>query len=450
MYIIIGLMTIVVLLLIIIFTGKTKNTDNAEALVSLKDELNKYQGNVTGRLETMLLQSNQVTENINQLKIGLQEKLDQKLTQLLSEAREERKLATDAQSKVIEELRSDLNQRLALLTQTINEQLTGTSQQLRESIQKRLAEIQENNDKKLEEMRKTVDEKLHATLEERLGEKFKLVSDHLDKVHIGLGEMKQLAEGMGDLKKVFTNVKTRGTWGEVQLGILLDQVLTQEQYKKNVITVPGSNDPVEFAIKLPGADSDSHVWLPIDAKFPIEDYQRLVEAIDQGDTEKAESYSKQLERRVKDEAKTIRQKYVHVPYTTDFAILFLPTEGLYAEILRRPGLVDSIQNEQRISIAGPTTLLAILNSLQMGFRTLAIEQRSAEIWKTLGAVKSEFLKFGDVIEATRKKLDQATKQFDEVDRRTRVLKRTLRDVEELPLNDSMSLIPPGNDEVDEE
>ncbi|OZB31606.1 MAG: hypothetical protein B7X47_10245 [Ferrovum sp. 34-44-207] len=423
MFMLIGIVIIIVLLLILLFAGKKDNYPDNNAFNTLKDELNKYQGNLTGRLETMVLQANQVAENINSLKTELQEKLDLKLTQLLSEAR---------QSKVIDELRSDLNQRLSLLTQTINDQLMGTSQQLRETIQKRLGEIQESNDKKLEEMRRTVDEKLHATLEERLGEKFKLVSEHLDKVHIGLGEMKILAEGVGDLKKVFTNVKTRGTWGEVQLGSLLDQVLTQEQYQKNVITVPGSSDPVEFAIKLPGSDKDSQVWLPIDAKFPIEDYQRLVDAVDQGEMDKAEQYGKQLERRVKEEAKTIRQKYIHVPDTTDFAILFLPTEGLYAEVLRRPGLVDSIQNEYRISVAGPTTLMAILNSLQMGFRTLAIEQRSAEIWKTLGAIKSEFLKFGDVIEATRKKLDQATKQFDEVDRRTRVLKRTLRDVEELP------------------
>ncbi|HQT81871.1 MAG: DNA recombination protein RmuC [Ferrovum sp. 37-45-19] len=432
MFMLIGIVIIIVLLLILLFAGKKDNYPDNNAFNTLKDELNKYQGNLTGRLETMVLQANQVAENINSLKTELQEKLDLKLTQLLSEARDERRVTTEAQSKVIDELRSDLNQRLSLLTQTINDQLMGTSQQLRETIQKRLGEIQESNDKKLEEMRRTVDEKLHATLEERLGEKFKLVSEHLDKVHIGLGEMKILAEGVGDLKKVFTNVKTRGTWGEVQLGSLLDQVLTQEQYQKNVITVPGSSDPVEFAIKLPGSDKDSQVWLPIDAKFPIEDYQRLVDAVDQGEMDKAEQYGKQLERRVKEEAKTIRQKYIHVPDTTDFAILFLPTEGLYAEVLRRPGLVDSIQNEYRISVAGPTTLMAILNSLQMGFRTLAIEQRSAEIWKTLGAIKSEFLKFGDVIEATRKKLDQATKQFDEVDRRTRVLKRTLRDVEELP------------------
>ncbi|MBU6468577.1 MAG: DNA recombination protein RmuC [Betaproteobacteria bacterium] len=432
MLVLLGIAVILVLLLALLFTNNKGKTSDNNSINTLKDELNNYQGQLTGRLDGMMIQSNQVSENINLLKTQLQEKLDLKLTQLLSEARDERRVTTEAQSKVIDELRSDLNQRLSLLTQTINDQLMGTSQQLRETIQKRLGEIQESNDKKLEEMRRTVDEKLHATLEERLGEKFKLVSEHLDKVHIGLGEMKQLAEGVGDLKKVFSNVKTRGTWGEVQLGSLLDQVLTQDQYQKNVITIPGSNDPVEFAIKLPGADKDSQVWLPIDAKFPIEDYQRLVEAIDQADMEKAELYGRQLERRVREEAKTIRQKYIHVPDTTDFAILFLPTEGLYAEILRRPGLVDSIQNEHRISIAGPTTLLAILNSLQMGFRTLAIEQRSAEIWKTLGAIKSEFLKFGDVIEATRKKLDQATKQFDEVDRRTRVLKRTLRDVEELP------------------
>ena len=321
---------------------------------------------------------------------------------------------------------------LARLTQS-NEQ---RFEQLRLSIEARLGAMQADNASKLEEMRKTVDEKLHATLEQRLGDSFKLVSERLELVHKGLGEMQTLAAGVGDLKKVLTNVKTRGTWGEVQLEALLDQVLTAEQYEKNVITRPNSNERVEFAIRLPGREmggSDKQpVWLPIDAKFPMEDYQRLIEAQERADPVAVERAAKALELRLRLEAKTIRDKYVEPPFTTDFAILYLPTEGLYAEALRRSGLADGLQRDFRISIAGPTTLAALLNSLQMGFRTLAIEKRSSEVWGVLGAIKTEFGKFGEALDATRKKLEQATKSIESAGVRTRQIERKLKGVEALP------------------
>ena len=321
---------------------------------------------------------------------------------------------------------------LARLTQS-NEQ---RFEQLRQSVEARLGAMQNDNASKLEEMRKTVDEKLHATLEQRLGDSFKLVSERLELVHKGLGEMQNLAAGVGDLKKVLTNVKTRGTWGEVQLEALLDQVLTAEQYEKNVITRPGSNERVEFAIRLPGGEMNGNdkkpVWLPIDAKFPMEDYQRLIEAQERAEPVAVELAAKALEQRLRLEAKTIREKYVEPPFTTDFAILYLPTEGLYAEALRRAGLADSLQRDYRISIAGPTTLAALLNSLQMGFRTLAIEKRSSEVWGVLGAIKTEFGKFGEALDATRKKLEQATKSIESAGVRTRQIERKLKGVEALP------------------
>ena len=312
---------------------------------------------------------------------------------------------------------------------------------LRETIAAKLMDIQNDNSKKLEAMRATVDEKLHATLEKRLGESFQLVSDRLEQVHKGLGEMQQLASGVGDLKKVLSNVKTRGIWGEMQLASLLEQVLTAEQYASNVATKRGSQDRVEFAVRLPGKDSnDTTVWLPIDAKFPQEDYQRLLEAQDMANAELAAAAATSLENRIRLEAKTIREKYVDPPNTTDFAIMFLPIEGLYAEVLRRPGLCDSLQREYRISITGPTTLAALLNSLQMGFRTLAIEKRSSEVWGLLGAVKTEFGKFGDVLIKTKEKLEQASKQIDAAAVRTRAIERKLKDVEQLPAADAVRIL----------
>ncbi len=323
-------------------------------------------------------------------------------------------------------------------------------QEVRETLETRLRELQADNTVKLEEMRRTVDEKLHATLEQRLGQSFQMVSERLEQVHKGLGEMQALASDVGDLKRVLTNVKSRGTWGEVQLGAILEQMLVREQYDLNVEVVAGSGERVEYAIRLPGQGGDLPVWLPIDAKFPREDYERLVQALERADPVAAEAAARQLEVRLRTEAKTIAQKYLSPPQTTDFAILFLPTEGLYAEVLRRPGLVDGLQRDSRVVIAGPTTLAAILSSLQMGFRTLAVEQRSSEVWRLLGAVKSEFGKFGDVLDKTRTQLERAANTIGSARTRTRAIERKLRDVESLPETDSRRLLPEFDQPFDEE
>ncbi|MDD2741163.1 MAG: DNA recombination protein RmuC [Rhodocyclaceae bacterium] len=313
-------------------------------------------------------------------------------------------------------------------------------ERLKITVESRLTAIQADNATKLEEMRRTVDEKLHATLEQRLGESFKLVSDRLEQVHRGLGEMQSLAAGVGDLKRVLTNVKTRGTWGEVQLSALLEQLLTADQFSANVATRPDSNERVDFAIRLPGRGDGAVVWLPIDAKFPIEDYQRLLDAQERCDPAMVEEAARAIEGRLKTEAKSIHEKYISPPHTTDFALLYLPIEGLYAEALRRPGLAETLQRDWRISLAGPTTLAAILNSLQMGFRTLAIEQRSAEVWAVLGAVKTEFGKFGEALAHTKKKLDEASNSISKAETRTRQLSRKLKEVEALPVSESEQLI----------
>lgn len=304
---------------------------------------------------------------------------------------------------------------------------------LREIVEKQLKELRNDNNVKIEEMRKTVDEKLNTTLERRLGESFNMVSTRLEQVHKGIGEMQSLANGVGDLKRVLTNVKTRGIWGEIQLGNILEQLLTPEQYAGNVNTNPNTKDRVEFALKLPGRSAtQDNIWLPIDAKFPQEDYQKLLDAQENADIEMIEKYSKALENRVKIEAKTIAEKYICLPYTTDFAILFLPTEGLYAEILKIPSLCEFLIREYKVIIAGPTTLSALLNSLQMGFRTLAIEKRSSEVWEVLGAVKTEFNKFGSLLEKTHKKLQEASNSIDTATRKTRTIERRLRNIEEVP------------------
>jgi DNA recombination protein RmuC len=325
------------------------------------------------------------------------------------------------------------SERLEKLTQMNDKKF----EELKEKVEQKLQTLQESNSLKLEEMRVTVDEKLHSTLEKRLGESFKLVSDRLEQVHKGLGEMQTLAVGVGDLKKVLTNVKSRGTWGEIQLENLIDQLLTPEQYAKNIATKKGSGDRVEFAIKMPGRGTDKNevLWLPIDAKFPMEDYQRLQIAQDAVDLVAIEDASKALENRIKGEAKTIFDKYLDPPNTTDFALMFLPVEGLFAEVLRRPGLIEKIQSEYKVVLTGPTTLTAILNSLQMGFRTLAIEKRSSEVWSLLGAVKTEFGKFGDILEKTQKKLAEASNTIDDASKRSRAIERRLRDVQELPVGE---------------
>jgi len=314
-------------------------------------------------------------------------------------------------------------------------------EQMRKTMENQLRALQEDNSKKLEQMRATVDEKLQSTLEKRLGESFKQVSERLEQVYKGLGEMRNLAIGVGDLKKVLTNVKTRGTWGEIRLGNILEQILTPDQYGANVTTKKDSNDRVEFAIKLPGQDSDKEkiVWLPIDSKFPQEDYQRLMDAQEAADKELAEKSIKNLEIRIKKEAKNIKEKYIDPPNTTDFGIMFLPVEGLYAEVLRRPGLVDILQRKYRIVVTGPTTLAALLNSLQMGFRTLAIEKRSSEVWELLGIVKTEFGKFGGVLAKTKKKLQEASKTIDQAEVRTRAIERSLREVQEAPIEETVKL-----------
>ncbi|RZB31842.1 MAG: DNA recombination protein RmuC [Desulfobacteraceae bacterium Eth-SRB1] len=309
---------------------------------------------------------------------------------------------------------------------------------MRRTLENQLRSLQENNSRKLDQMRLIVDEKLQSTLEARLGESFKQVSERLEQVYKGLGEMRSLAAGVGDLKKVLTNVKTRGTWGEIQLGNILEQILTPDQYGVNVATKKNSNDRVEFAIKLPGqgADKEQIVWMPIDSKFPQEDYQRLIDAQEAADKELADKSMKNLEIRIKAEARNIKEKYLDPPNTTDFAIMFLPVEGLYAEVLRMPGLCDFLQREYRITVTGPTTLAALLNSLQMGFRTLAIQKRSSEVWELLGAVKTEFGKFGEVLDKTKKKLKEATNIIGQAEVRTRAIERKLRKVQEIPQNGS--------------
>ena len=320
-------------------------------------------------------------------------------------------------------------ERLAQLTQASEQRLEA----VRVTVEQRLDLLRNENTGKLDEMRATVDEKLQATLEQRLGESFKQVSDRLEQVHKGLGEMQMLAAGVGDLKKVLTNVKSRGGWGEVQLGALLGEMLTPAQYAQNVATRPGSRERVEFAVKFPGRGEDgSPCWLPIDAKFPLEDYQRLQDAIERADIVAVEASRKALETFFKAEAKTIRDKYIEPPHTTDFAILFVPTEGLYAEAVSRPGLADSLQREFRVMLAGPMNLAAMLNSLQLGFRTLAIEKRSTEVWRVLGAVKTEFGKFGEILARTKEKLDQVGRTLDDAGRKSTTIAKKLRDVEALP------------------
>jgi DNA recombination protein RmuC len=344
-------------------------------------------------------------------------------------------------------------QQLALLqknlSDTLSLQLSGLSEsnarrmaEVRQTLEAQLAQLQASNAAKLDEMRATVDEKLQATLETRLGESFKQVADRLEQVHKGLGEMQTLAQGVGDLKHSLTNVKTRGIFGEAQLAALLEQVFTVDQYAAQIATRPGGKSMVDFAIKLPGrSDSGEPLWLPIDAKFPNEDYERLLDAQQRADVAAAEQAAKALEARIRLEAKSIADKYIEPPHTTDFAILFLPTEGLYAEVLRRPGLMESLQRELRITLAGPTTLMAMLSSLQMGFRTLALEKRSSEVWQVLGAVKTEFNKFGDVLAKVKTQTQTVLNTLDAAETRSRAMNRALKTVEALPAEQTHRVLP---------
>ncbi len=350
------------------------------------------------------------------------------------------------QSASLKQLSDTLSQHIRDLSLLQHKQLDGFALQLttlgqgsredltkmRDTIELKLKNLQEDNNRKLEQMRETVDEKLHSTLEKRLGESFQLVSERLEQVHKGLGEMQSLASGVGDLKKVLSGVKTRGIWGEVHLGMLLEDILSADQYTKNFAVKSNSQERVDFAVKLPGQGTEP-VWLPLDSKFPLEDYHRLIEAQERGELELVEAASKQLERAVREEAKSIRDKYISPPTTTDFAILFLPTEGLYAEILRRPGLGETLQREFRVVIAGPTTLGAFLNSLQIGFRTLSIQKRSSEVWALLAAIKKEFSVFGDILDKTQEKLQQASNTIDQAASKSRTIERKLSKVQELPM-----------------
>ncbi len=361
--------------------------------------------------------------------------------------------ATRTQNAQIDAFAQQLALLQKTLADTLNTQLQGLSEsnarrlaEVRATMETQLAQLQQSNTAKLEEMRKTVDEKLQSTLEARLGESFKQVADRLEQVHKGLGEMQTLAVGVGSLQRVLTNVKTRGVFGEVQLEALLEQVLTPEQYARQVETKPRSGQRVDFAIRFPGRGSDgAPVWLPIDAKFPRDDYERLLDAHERIDAGAAELAARALEARIRTEARSIAENYLAAPHTTDFAILFLPVESLYAEVLRRPGLMDAIQRQHRVTLAGPTTLLAMLNSLHMGFRTLALEQQASEVWKVLGAVKTEFERYGEWVARIKEQVAKASDTLDKADTRAKQMRLALRKVEALPEAQSQALLPAADD-----
>tara|TARA_B100000427_G_scaffold329823_1_gene348203 strand:- start:3075 stop:4352 length:1278 start_codon:yes stop_codon:yes gene_type:complete len=374
------------------------------------------------------------------------QQLQTMVTNEFRQNREESQLGStqlqDLVLKTLTNMSTMQNKQLEMVTNQLSTVMQANEkriQELRESVEKRLSLLQQDNNQKLEQMRATVDEKLHATLEKRLGESFKLVSDKLEQVHKGFGEMQTLATGVGDLKKVLTNVKTKGIWGEVQCENLLEQILTKEQFSKQIKVNPDSQHIVDFAIKLPGKENGS-VLLPLDSKFPLETYQLIIDAQQAGDNELAKNYTKELERQLMTEAKNIHEKYISPPYTTDFAIMYLPIEGLYAQVLQNMDIQNKLQEKYRIVISGPTTLAALLNSLQMGFKTLAIEKRSSEVWSILAAVKTEFTKFGDILDKTQKKLQEAGNTIETASRKSRTIERKLRGVESLP-NESVNIEP---------
>ena len=422
-------LALAIALIALVLARRAGLTEVEAALRHLHDE----QGQRNERLERELRAAIDSAASATRLETGarfsdLQSALNTQTTQ-----------AASAQTQSLNAYGQTMQQQLADLTRAIQLNLA----EVRSTLHTQLAGLQSDNAAKLEQIRATVEEKLQTTLEARLGESFRLVSERLEQVHRGLGEMQGLAQGVGDLKKVLSNVKTRGTFGEVQLAALLEQVLAPDQYAMNVATKPGSSERVEFAVRMPGrsGDSDMPCWLPIDAKFPSEDYERLLAAHDAADAAAVESAARAIEARIRDEAKKIRDKYVEPPHTTEFAILFLPTEGLFAEVLRRPGLTEALNREQRVIIAGPTTLFAILNSLQMGFRTLALERRSAEVWQVLGAVKTEFGKFGEVLGRLKAQLATASNTIDAAETRTRQMTRALKGVEALPAEQSAQWLP---------
>ena len=384
---------------------------------------------------------------------GARQELTQNLATFQQTLTQQGAEATRTQNTQIDAFGQQLTLLQKSLSDTLTTQLSGLSEsnarrisEVRQTLEAQLAQLQSTNSAKLDEMRATVDEKLQTTLQARLGESFKQVADRLEQVHKGLGEMQTLAQGVGDLKHLLTNVKTRGIFGEAQLASLLEQVFVPDQYAVQVATRPGSKNVVDFAIKLPGkSDTGEPLWLPIDAKFPNEDYERLLDAQGRADVAGAETAGKALELRIRLEAKSMVEKYVEPPYTTDFAILFLPTEGLYAEVLRRPGLMESLQRDHRVTLAGPTTLLAMLSSLQMGFRTLALEKRSSEVWQVLGAVKTEFEKFGGVLAKVKSQTQTVLNTLDNAETRSRAMSRVLKRVDALPDAQAQSLIPSDKD-----
>jgi DNA recombination protein RmuC len=429
--------------------GDVARTQN-EQIDSFRSQLAATQANLAETLRHSTTALTQQASSAREAQDATLGRLAEAQTMALSRVAEQQTgaLGTHAeqQALALKRFSDTLGEQLRTLAQSNDQRMT----EVRVAVEQKLAAIQADNEKKLEQMRATVDEKLHATLEQRLGESFKLVADRLDTVHRGLNEMQMLAKDVGQLNRVLTNVKSRGIFGEVQLAGLLEQVFTPEQYALNVETVPGSGARVEFAIKLPGRRDDGvPLWLPIDAKFPREDYERLLDALERADTPEAVAAGRAIEQRLRLEARTIREKYVAPPHTTEFAILFVPTEGLYAEALRRPGLMEALQREHRVTLAGPTTLLATLTSLQMGFRTLALEKRSAEVWEVLGAVKTEFGKFGDVLARTKKKLDEASSSIDLAQTRTNVMTRKLKSVEALSQTRAHALLPGAEGDTSE-
>ncbi len=405
-------------------------------------------------LAGLLLSGNEKTERelrreISESSRGARQELGQSFATFQQTVVAQSAEATRTQNTQIDAFGQQLGLLQKTLSDTLSTQLSGLSEsnarrmnEVRETLEKQLAQLQTTNAAKLDEMRATVDEKLQTTLQARLGESFKQVADRLEQVHKGLGEMQTLAAGVGDLKHLLTNVKTRGIFGEAQLAALLEQVFVPDQFAAQIATRPNSKNVVDFAIKLPGrSDSGEPLWLPIDAKFPNEDYERLLDAQGRADVAGAEAAGKALEQRIRLEARSIADKYIEPPYTTDFAILFLPSEGLYAEVLRRYGLMEALQRDFRITLAGPTTLLAMLSSLQMGFRTLALEKRSSEVWQVLGAVKNEFGKFGDVLAKVKTQAQSVLNTIDSAETRSRAMDRALRKVEALPEVQSQALLP---------
>ncbi len=444
-FVLAALVALLLLVLLLVLWIALRRVDDAPLKsleTGLRDEVarsaagtrSELAGTLASFQQTLLTQQGDVARTQN-------EQIDSFRTQLA--ATQQHQAATLARSA------EQQTESLQRFSQTLTEQLRALAQsndqrlnEVRTMVEAKLGAIQADNEKKLEQMRATVDEKLHATLEQRLGESFKQVADRLDQVHRGLGEMQGLAKDVGSLSRVLNNVKTRGTFGETQLAAHLEEVFTPDQYGRNIETIPGSNQRVDFALRLPGKRDDGvPIWLPIDAKFPREDYDRLLDAQERADPVAAEIAARAIEMRLRAEARSIREKYVAAPHTTDFGILFVPNEGLYAEALRRPGLVEAMQRDHKIMLAGPTTLLATLNSLQMGFRTLALERRSAEVWEVLGAVKTEFASFGAVLAKTRKKLNEAVNTIDDAEVRTRVMTRKLKSVEGLTDAQTQLLLP---------